>query len=56
MSDALPIEEIGSPPPPTQAGPLPVSVLLTYSAPSIGLHFTFMLMGLSSSSSRPTFC
>ena len=46
MSDALPIEEIGFSPSPAQAGPLPVSVLLTYSAPSIGLHFTFMLMGL----------
>jgi len=44
MSDALPIHDLASPP--RKSRPLPVSQLLTYSAPSVGLHFTFMLMGL----------
>ncbi|MGH0030520.1 MAG: MFS transporter [Myxococcota bacterium] len=40
MSEALAVDEITPPP------RLPRSLLLTYAAPSVGTHFTFMLMGL----------
>ena len=41
---------------PAPQGPLSRSVLLTYAAPSVGMHFTFMLWGSTSSSSPPTCC
>lgn len=46
MSDALPIDEIVPAPARPRPPPLSRSQMLIYSAPSIGLHFTFLLMGL----------
>jgi GPH family glycoside/pentoside/hexuronide:cation symporter len=50
MSDALPLDDVAPPPPPPRGTPhgtrLSLDQMLTYAAPSVGMHFTFLLMGL----------